>query len=327
MELPRTVLQRLQEHPEFQDEPEADVRRNLQSAIQSLAKIYADAEVDSPVQPAHLLWETIDKFALHVISTAGTLPEQMFERAMQDLVMSEKQYDDLSPEQQNAAYAVNEHLLVLLTTSDRTRFQETLAFITKFRVLPRTVLQRLQEHPEFQDEPEADVRRNLQSAIQSLAKIYADAEVDSPVQPAHLLWETIDKFALHVISTAGTLPEQMFERAMQDLVMSEKQYDDLSPEQQNAAYAVNEHLLVLLTTSDRTRFQETLAFITDEDNDREFTLDMLDRLCRPSSLRPQEDLTDRILHRVWTKLTRTYNGAFITKRMRRLDVISQGLKS
>ena len=180
-------------------------------------------------------------------------------------------------------------------------------------------IERMQTFPEFSHESPEELMDLLRSTATEIMRTYQS-------DGHKFLWDTIDKFALHSISANGALDEKSFERALNDLRLSETQYDVLSAEQQNALYSVDTHCHDLLVVSNRASYHEHLRALATADNDREYLLECLRRLHKPSVL-DDSQLVDKVMKHIWSRIISTYNGTFIDKRLKRLAEIERVIQN
>jgi hypothetical protein len=188
--------------------------------------------------------------------------------------------------------------------------------------IPEDIYQRLRDFPDFKDESPESMERSLTESARSLVQMYVAGDTN-------LFWDTLDKFALHVVSINGLLNETQFSMALADLKQSEAGYDVLSDEQQNTLYAISEHLYSTLVSSNRAEYKKYVALLTDPGNDAAYTMACLQRFRKPSTF-ANDNLVDIMLKNVWDKLTKMYNSDFISKRIRRIEELEgvlQNIKS
>ncbi len=188
---------------------------------------------------------------------------------------------------------------------------------TKGMEIPEEIYHRLREFPEFSEEAVEMLETSLKDSVRSIQQMYVNGDTN-------LLWDTMDKFALHVISINGLLKESPFKKAVSDLTRSEKEFDVLSDEQQNALFAISGHLYLILTFTKRSDYHKELELITDPSNDVEYMKLCFARFRKPSTFQ-EDNLVDIILKNIWDKLTKLYNSDFIGKRMRRIEHIESVL--
>ena len=183
---------------------------------------------------------------------------------------------------------------------------------------PSDIYSRMKQFKEFETCSNQQLHEGLTSRIKVITQVYHSED--------HILiWKTLDKFALHVVSITDGFEESTFKSALRDLQRSEEQYDGLKSDTEKKTYSVlDQYLLRFFLATKRDVFSKIIKHFADRSLDPHVIADAMKRILKPSSLR-DNDLLDVIVKRVWSQLSERYDSAWIKKRLRRVGAIEEAL--
>lgn len=172
---------------------------------------------------------------------------------------------------------------------------------------------------EYAGKPRTDIQADLIASVEHLLATYSEKDKN------HLIWTTLDRYALLVIRENHSMEQDAFECATNDLSLCETGFDVLSEPHRNALSIVHTHLYDVVVSASRSVYDTCMTALTDEKTDLIFIEELLRKFSRPSLL-DEKKFCDRVLKHTWDRVS-VNKEEFVRKHMNRIPVIIAAIQT
>lgn len=178
-------------------------------------------------------------------------------------------------------------------------------------LISEDLFSKLREFDEFEKKSNEELESFLRNRISHVKKLYSN-------EGALVIWNVLDRFALHIISTNRVLDAATLRKAVADLEKCEIGFDRMEESDQQTLLSFQKNFYDALVTSSPQEYEFMCGKLVETNH--KILHYLIDRVIKPSTVN-RDKFEDRLVVELWEKLTGNYNEDFIRKRMKRVKKI------